>query len=654
MAPEMIALRQSHAASAPVETDLRAAICRAITAAQHYLLRIQHKDGHWRGELEGDTILESEYILTMHFIGRSDSDRVRKAANYIREKALSEGGWAIYKGGPPEVASSAKAYFVLKLLGDDMDAPHMRRAREAVCDLGGLDATNSFTRIYLAIFGQYPWERCPAVPPEIILLPRWSPINLYAMSSWTRGIVVPLSIIWAYRPHCPVPERANIRELLLDEPPKRAEAREFWTNFFKTTDATLKFIERRRWLPLRGRALKACEQWVVERFRRSDGLGAIFPPIINSIIALRCLGYDSNHPLTASQIRELERLGIEEGDTLRVAPCFSPVWDTALAMNALVESGLPSDHAAILEAAEWVLSHEVKEVGDWKVKNTQGQPGGWYFEYANEFYPDVDDTFQVLTSLSRVRFPDEEEEKRKCEAMDRAVRWVLTMQNKDGGWASFDHDCDDEFLTQIPFADHNAMIDPSTVDITGRGVEALSNLGFTREHPVVQKALAFLNKEQEPDGSWFGRWGCNYIYGTWLALCGSECIGEDMAEPRHQAAACWLRSIQNADGGWGELPLSYDDPGYKGQGPSTPSQTAWALMGLMATGDKSEGLRRGIQYLLNTQLPNGSWRDEFWTATGFPRVFYLRYHLYATYFPLLALGLYARRWDKSGQDIRQG
>ncbi len=628
---------------APVERDLPADVRGAISAAQGYLLRVQNKDGHWRGEIQGDTLLESEYILTMHFIGLSGSDRVRKAANHIREEALPEGGWAIYPGGPPELSSSAKAYFVLKLLGDEMDAPHMRKAREVICHLGGLDATNSFTRIYLAIFGQYPWERCPAVPPELILLPGWSPLNLYAMSSWTRGIVVPLSIIWAYRPHCPVPERASISELLPSRPPGSTYGRGFWTKFFRTTDATLKFIERRGWLPFRARALRACERWMVEHFRKSDGIGAIFPPIINSIIALRCLGYDNNHPLTFSQIRELEKLEVEDGDALRVAPCYSPVWDTALAMNALVESGLPHSHSALLEAAEWVLSHEVKEAGDWKVKNPHGRPGGWYFEYANEFYPDVDDTFQVLTSLNKVRFPGEQHEGRKREAMARALRWALTMQNKDGGWASFDRDCDREFLTLIPFADHNAMIDPSTVDITSRGVETLSNLGFTREHPVLQKALAFINKEQEPDGSWFGRWGCNYIYGTWLALHGLKCAGEDMAEPRYQSAGRWLRSIQNADGGWGELPRSYDDPRYKGQGPSTPSQTAWALMGLMAIGDEGENLRRGIQYLLDAQRPDGSWRDEFWTGTGFPKVFYLHYYLYATYFPLLALGLYMRR-----------
>jgi squalene-hopene/tetraprenyl-beta-curcumene cyclase len=636
-------LNQNQAKPALAEKNLENQVRRAIQAAQDYLLQIQHQDGHWCGELEGDTILESEYILTMHFIGRSDSDRVRKAANYIRRKALPEGGWAIYEGGPPEVSASAKAYLVLKLAGDSADAPHMKRARAVIRNLGGLDATNSFTRIYLAIFGQYPWERCPAVPPEIILLPRSVPINLYEMSSWTRGIVVPLAVIWAIKPYSPVPASASIKELMLENPPRVYKRRGFWKSFFKTTDATLKLVERRGWSPSREKALKACEQWMIEHFEKSDGIGAIFPPIINSIIALRCLGYENEHPLTASQIRELEKLEIEEGDALRVAPCFSPVWDTALALNAMVESGLPADHPRMLEAAKWILDREVKEEGDWKEKNPEGQPGGWYFEYANEFYPDVDDTFQVLTSLSKVRFPDERDELRKREAMERALRWTLTMQNKDGGWASFDKDCDEQFLTQIPFADHNAMIDPSSSDITGRGLETFSALGFSRDHSVVQKALAYIAKEQERDGTWFGRWGCNYIYGTWLALHGLKQMGEDMWEAQYQAAGCWLRSIQNADGGWGESPRSYDDPDLKGQGISTPSQSAWALMGLIATGDDSDGLHRGVEYLLDKQRKDGSWVDESWTGTGFPTVFYLRYHLYAVYFPLLALGMYAKR-----------
>ena len=636
--------RQSELKGAPAQQGLLAGVCRAIQGAQDYLLRAQGADGHWCGELEGDSILESEYILTMHSLGLGEDRRVRKAANYIRQKSLPEGGWAIYPGGQPEVSSSVKAYFVLKLLGDKADSPHMRKARDAICDLGGLEAVNCFTRIYLATFGQYPWERCPSVPPEIILLPTWFPINIYEISAWSRCIIVPLAVISAHKPLYPVPGGVSLSELWLDRPFQLSPRHGFWRRFFHATDAPLKLLENRRWLPWRAKALKACEQWMVEHFRNSDGVGAIFPPIVNSIIALRCLGYDSDHPLTRSQIRELEKLEIQDGDTLRVAPCFSPVWDTALAATALVDSGLPVNHPALHKAAEWLLNKEVKEFGDWKVKNPEGQPGGWCFEYANPFYPDVDDTFQVLTGLHKIRFTDETSERLKHSAMNRALHWALTMQNKDGGWASFDRGCDKQFLTQIPFADHNAMIDPSTADVTGRGLEALAALGFRREHPVVQKALAFLAREQEKDGSWFGRWGCNYIYGTWLALRGLGCVGVDLAEGRFQAGAQWLRAVQNADGGWGELPRSYEDPAFKGRGPSTPSQTAWALMALMATGDyESPSVLRGIQHLIDTQGDEGSWRDEYWTGTGFPRVFYLRYHLYATYFPLLTLGQFKQQ-----------
>ena len=638
--------RQYLAKPALADHKLEPDVRRAIASAQAYLWHIQHADGHWCGELEGDTILESEYILTMYFLGRMNSRKVSMAGNYIRQRQLPEGGWAIYEGGPAEVSASVKAYFVLKMLGDSPDAPHMRKARDVIRQLGGLDATNSFTRIYLAIFGQYPWQRCPAVPPEIILLPLSAPINLYEMSSWSRGIVVPLAVIWASKPACPVPPSASIQELMIDNPPTTNARRGFWKTFFKTTDATLKLIERRGWQPSREKALKACEQWMLDHFEKSDGIGAIFPPIINSIIALRCLGYPGDHALVEAQVRELEKLEIEEGDTLRVAPCYSPVWDTALSLNALLESGVPSDHPDVLKAAEWILDKEVREVGDWKVKNPEGEPGGWYFEYANEFYPDVDDTFQVLTTLSKVRFSDAGRERRKRAVMERALKWTLTMQNKDGGWASFDKDCDEQFLTQIPFADHNAMIDPSTVDITGRGIEMLANLGFKTNHPVVQRAMAYVAREQERDGTWFGRWGVNYIYGTWLVLNGLKTIGEDMLEPKYQAAGCWLRAIQNADGGWGESPQSYDDPSLKGQGPSTPSQTAWALMALMATGDDSDGLHRGIEYLVKQQFKDGAWKDQYWTGTGFPTVFYLRYHLYAVYFPLLALGMYAKKYFK--------
>ena len=638
------AVKAQKEATAPhVGAGIESRVLRAVTEAQEYLIRIQNNDGHWCGELEGDTILESEYILTMHFIGRLHERRTLKAARYLVEKSLPDGGWAIYPGGPPDVSASAKAYFVLKLLGHDLNRSYMSKARRAILNLGGLGATNSFTRTYFAIFGQVPWECCAAVPPELILLPKWFPINLYEMSAWTRAIVVPLSVIWAYKPSCAVPETAGIRELWVGSRPHPQYPPGLWSGLFRVIDSSLRFVERHRMLPLRRRALKACEEWMLQHFQNSDGIGAIFPPIINSIIALRCLGYDLDHPATRAQIHELERLEIEERDTLRVAPCFSPVWDTALTMVSLVGSGFEPEHPALCKAAEWLLQREVRAMGDWVVKNPKGEPGGWYFEYRNEFYPDVDDTFQVVTALSSMRFPEGSSEARKSAAIGRALGWVLSMQNKDGGWASFDRDCNRDFLTRIPFADHNAMTDPSTSDITGRGLETLASAGYLRQHLAARNAVKFLYRQQEEDGTWYGRWGCNYIYGSWLALRGLECSGEDMKQERAQAAVRWFRKVQNRDGGWGESPQSYNDPALKGQGPSTAAQTAWALLGLMAAGDfRSDNVRRGIEYLLAKQEEDGSWRDEHWTATGFPKVFYLRYHLYATYFPLLALGRFLR------------
>ncbi|HSP05840.1 MAG TPA: squalene--hopene cyclase [Acidobacteriota bacterium] len=621
------------------QPDLSSEVSDAVAAAQGFLRRIQKADGHWCGPLEGDTILESEYILAMYYLGAENDNGIRKAGNRIRHLMLPDGGWNIYPGGDPDPSASVKAYFVLKLLGDDPEAPHMRKSREVIRELGGLSAINSFTRIYLAIFGQYPWEKCPAVPPEIILLPNWFPVNYHELSAWSRGIVIPLSIIWAKKPLCKVPERAAIGELWTTQSPAAPE-RGFWRRFFRMTDAVLRFLERRKWHPLRERALQVCENWMLRHFQKSDGIGAIFPPIVNSIIALHAMGYDKDSGIVRSQVQELEKLKAEDANTVRLSPCYSPVWDTALTITAMAASGIPATDPDLGRAAGWVLEKEVKEIGDWKVKNPEGNPGGWYFEYANEFYPDVDDTFQVLIALSRVRLAGAAE-KPKQEAAQRALQWLFTMQNRDGGWGSFDRNCDRHFLTCVPFADHNAMIDPSTSDLTARGLEALSASGVPRNHPRVRKAIAFLLGQQERDGTWFGRWGCNYIYGTWLALRGLRCVGEDMSLPRYQKAAEWLRRMQNEDGGWGELPRSSENPEVKGRGPSTPSQTSWALMALMSSGDReSASMLRGVEYLLKNQFEDGSWRDDYWTGTGFPTVFYLRYHLYAVYFPLQALGIY--------------
>ncbi len=629
------------------ENDLQ----RILQKAQEYLLGIQKSDGHWCAELEGDTILESEYILTMLFIGRLSDHRVQKAAECIRRCQLPGGGWATYSGGPPEVSQSAKAYFVLKLAGDSPDAPHMQKARRVICDLGGLDACNSFTRIYFAVFGQYPWDKCPAVPPELILLPKWFPLNIYAMSSWSRGIVVPLSVIWAKKASCPVPGNAGIQELWLRRPTNCSMQRGFWAAFFRKVDWCLRFYERYKpWSFWRRHALVACEKWMVEHFKNSNGIGAIFPPIINSIIALRCLGYDNEHPLTKSQIRELENLEIEEDEILKIAPCYSPVWDTAISFSALVESGVSTQHPALVKSAHWLMEKEVKVEGDWKIKNSEGKPGGWFFEYSNPLYPDIDDTAQVITSLSQFQYPDRRRNQELRGTLHRALEWTLSMQNKNGGWASFDKGCDMQLLVKVPFADHNAMIDPSTADITGRVLEAISKMGLNRENDEVQRAIRFILKEQKPEGPWFGRWGCNYIYGTWLVLRGLRCIGEDMRQPYVRRAVSWLKSVQNPDGGWGESMASYDNPSLKGKGVSTPSQTAWALMGLMAAGEiESDVIDRGFQYLMDQQEEDGSWEDQSWTGTGFPRVFYLKYHLYATYFPLMALGIYQQNGNGKGK-----
>jgi squalene-hopene/tetraprenyl-beta-curcumene cyclase len=631
----------------------RTAVRNAVEAAQRYLLSIQAPDGHWCGELEGDTILESEYALTLHFLGRTGDATFQKLAEHLRRRQLPGGGWAIYEGGPAEVSSSVKAYFVLKLAGDDPRAPHMARAREVILALGGIEACNSFTRIYLAIFGQCSWDDCPAVPPEIVLLPDSAVFNIYKMSSWSRGIVVPLSVIWASKPSCPVPDSAAISELHVPRDPDapaaapqgavRSRRERTWRRFFTAVDATLKRLENAGVTPLRKKALAACEAWIHERLELSDGLGAIFPPIINTILAFRCLGYAADDPRVLAQVHELEKLSIEVDGAIHLQPCTSPVWDTALAIVALSDSGTPADDPALLNGARWLLDREVKSVGDWKKACPEAEPGGWYFEYANEWYPDNDDTAEVLTALARVRFPGEAEDLARQGAVARGQAWMLAMQNKDGGWGAFDKDCDNEVLTFIPFADHNAMIDPSCEDITGRVLEALHGLGLHAGDPAVRRAANFLERKQCLDGTWYGRWGCNYIYGSWLALRGLLHAGHDLRERRFQKTAEWLRTHQNPDGGWGELPASYDDPRVKGCGPSTPSQTAWALMALFATGDRdSDPVRRGVEYLLARQAYDGSWTDEYWTGTGFPKVFYLRYHLYATYFPLWALSLYAR------------
>ncbi|MGZ4830357.1 MAG: squalene--hopene cyclase, partial [Candidatus Angelobacter sp.] len=540
--------------------------------------------------------------------------------------------------------------------GYKQDHPVLERARTRILELGGATECNTFTKIYLCFLGQYDWEAVPAIPPEIVLFPNWFWFNLYEISSWSRAILVPLSVAFARKPFKKVPAEMGIDELFVGGRHgnhlhlKWAAKKISWRNFFLVLNRVVHFCERFHIRPLRYLALKKAERWMLERFEKSDGLGAIYPGILNSIVALRCLGYSTDDPQVIRALSEFEKLGIEEPGvpdhmepTFRMQPCLSPVWDTAYAIFALGESGVPKDDPRMLKAADWILSKEVRTKGDWAVKVPNVEPGGWYFEFNNEFYPDVDDSAMVLLGLDKVENPRERYQHEVCQ---RAIDWIFAMQCKNGGWASFDKDNTRMVFQNIPFADHNAMLDPPTVDITGRVLEMLAAYGISGDDKRVKKAIKFILSEQEPDGSWFGRWGVNYIYGTMLVLRGLQAVGVDHHEPYVQQGAEWLRMVQNSDGGWGESCGSYDDATTRGIGPSTPSQTAWAIMGLLAAGDtRSESVQRGILYLLETQRPDGHWDEDQYTGTGFPRVFYLAYHLYRDYFPLVALSAYSREFS---------
>jgi squalene-hopene/tetraprenyl-beta-curcumene cyclase len=631
----------------------------AIRAARRALLDRQKDDGHWVGELQGDTILESEWILLMAFLGRERDDRVRRAANYILTHQQVEGGWSNYPGGQPDLSVSVKAYLALKIAGEPADAAHMQRAVDVIRSLGGAAGCNSFTKFYLALLGQFPYDNCATVPPELVLLPRWFYFNIYAMSSWSRTIFVPLSIVSAYRPVRRLPDEMGIRELFLDPPDTPtwpchlSRKRLSWTNVFLLVDWCMKKAERWRLTPLRGRAVRKAAAWMRERFADSDGLGAIFPPMIYTVIALKCLGVPEDSDEFRWAMQQLDDLMIPEDDTLRLQPCVSPVWDTALTLIGLTDAGVLPSAEVIKRAVDWLLAKEVRRPGDWSLANPRLESGGWFFEYRNGFYPDVDDTAMVLMALARcatqgdagavgINYQTDPATPSRHEAIDRGLNWLLGMQNRDGGWAAFDRDIDRKLLERVPFADHNAMLDPSCPDITARVLEALGHFGYTLHHPRVQQALDFLRRTQESHGGWPGRWGVNYLYGTWQVLQGLARIGLPAEDPMVRRAADWLKSVQQLGGCWGESCRSYDDPSLAGVGTPTASQTAWALLGLIAAGmaDCPEA-RAGVEWLLQAQQADGTWAEETFTGTGFPKVFYLKYHYYALYFPLMALSRYA-------------
>lgn len=643
---QAVLLRQG--AIGPVEID------EAIGRSRQYLLGLQHQEGgYWVGEVESNSTITSEYIYLMHFMGTVDDLRQRKMVHYLRDTQLPDGGWNIYYGAPGDLSTTLEAYAAMKLAGENPDSRHMRLAREFALGHGGVENARVFTKIFFALLGTYPWDQCPALPPELMLLPAGFPLNIYEMSSWARSTVVPLLVLWHYKPVIEGGAGFSLEELRIS--PQRSAgskagrpaALDRWGKVFLLSDRILKFYEKKPLAALRRKALRLAEQWILDHQDPSGDWGGIMPAMMNSLMALKCLGYPLSHPSVRKGLEAVHRFAIEDARTLRLQSCVSPVWDTANTCLALLESDLEADHPALEKARQWLWTKQARVKGDWAVKNPEAEPGGWFFEFENRYYPDVDDTLAVLKVLNHgCSRPDH------AEAWHRGFQWLLSMQSRNGGWGAFDVDNEQEIWNRIPFADHKSMLDPPTSDLTGRVLEFLGSAGYRHDFPAARRGIAFLESQQEPDGSWFGRWGVNYLYGTWCALCGLKAIGYPMDAPRVRRAVHWLMGCQNPDGGWGESCFSYDDPRYKGKGKSTASQTAWALMGLVAAGEAaSEAADRGAAFLVRTQNERGSWDEEEFTGTGFPRFFYLRYHMYRDYFPLMALSRYRRaRWDAGGRE----
>ncbi len=650
----------------PMET-----VSAGIDRSVEWLLGQQDEQGYWCGELEADAMLEADYIFMHTLLGTGDRGKMERCINEILRHQNADGGWSQYPGGPSNVNYGVKCYLALKLMGWKADHPLLVKARENILSLGGVTECNTFTKIYLCALGQYDYDAVPAVPPEMILFPDWFYFNIYEISAWSRAILVPLSVIYANKPFKKIPAEQGIDELFKGGRANcdlhlRWDRKHIfsWRNFFLFTDRVAHLAERVHIRPLRKRALKKAEQWMLEHFEKSDGLGAIYPAMLNAIVALRCLGYTKDDPQFIRAMDEFERLGIDcpNGEldyptpTFRMQPCLSPVWDTAQVLSTLGEVGIPRTDPRLLKAADWLLSKEIRYKGDWSHNVKIEDASCWCFFYNNDHQPDCDDTAEVLLALQAV---DNPRERYQYEATQRAIEWLFAMQCKNGGWASFDKDNTKKIFESIPFADHNAMIDPPTVDITGRILEMLASYGYTSREKRVEKAMQFILKEQESDGSWFGRWGVNYLYGTFLVLRGLEAMGYSYLEAPVQQAAEWIRMVQNSDGGWGETCGTYDDPDQRGIGPSTPSQTSWALLGLLAANDtRSDSVAKGVRWLIERQHEDGSWDElmpgrngeSYYTGTGFPRVFYLGYHLYKQYFPLLALTTYRKALERGERE----
>ncbi|MET9296543.1 squalene--hopene cyclase [Streptomyces sp. NPDC003077] len=637
------ATAETTASSPSVPQDTDAAARRATERATDFLLSLQDDAGWWKGDLETNVTMDAEDLLLRQFLGIQDPRTTEAAARHIRGEQRADGTWATFYGGPGELSATVEAYIALRLAGDAPDAPHMAAASAWVREQGGIAAARVFTRIWLALFGWWKWEDLPEMPPELIFFPKWFPLGVYSFASWARQTIVPLTIVGAKRPVRPAPFAVD--ELHADpahpNPPRPLAPATTWDGVFQRLDKVLHHYRKVAVPGLRRAAIRAAERWIVQRQENDGCFGGIQPPAVYSIIALHLLGYDLKHPVLRAGLESLDRFAVWREESPGGAPvrmveaCQSPVWDTCLATIALADAGLPTDHPKLVKAADWMLAEEVTKPGDWAVRRPGLAPGGWAFEFENDNYPDIDDTAEVVLALRRVEHPDPD---RVDAVVRRAARWTAGMQSKNGAWGAFDADNTSPFPNRLPFCDFGEVIDPPSADVTAHVVEMLADLGLAH-HPRTRRGIAWLLAEQEADGSWFGRWGTNYVYGTGSVLPALAAAGIPGSHAAVRRAVGWLERVQNEDGGWGEDQRSYKDRRWHARGASTPSQTAWALMGLLAAGERNgEAVRRGVRWLVENQLPDGSWDEPYFTGTGFPWDFSINYHLYRQVFPLTALG----------------
>ena len=665
--------------------DLGSRVREALARTQARFFQTQRAEGYWLGELESNPTMEAEHVMLARFMGSDEGGRIPRVAEDIRRRQSPDGSWRMYYGAPGDLSTSIECYFALKLAGDAADAPHMARAREFIVAAGGVPKARVFTKIWLALFGQWDWSATPSMPPEMMLLPKWAPLNIHRFASWARATIVPMTIILTLNPTRPPRPEEGIAELY---PGGRAN---YTLSRWKTSpfslqggallaDRLLRLYRRLPFTPGRKMALRAAEDWIIAHQEADGSWGGIQPPWAYSLIALSALGHPLDHPAIAKGMRGFRgewSVPSDDGAALRVQACLSPVWDTCLAMTGLLDSGVPPDHPSIRRAARWLLDREVRVKGDWAVQRPRLEPSGWAFEFHNDHYPDIDDSAIIVMDLARTRLEDEAGEDARAAAMRRAAAWLEGMQSSNGGWAAFDRNNAARYLASIPFADFGELLDPPSADVTAHVLEMCGRLGYGRDHPAVRRGLAYVWREQERDGAWFGRWGVNYIYGTGAVLPALEALGEDMRQPRARKAVEWLLARQNADGGWGETCASYVDPSLRGRGESAASQTSWALIALIAAGEtEGEAVRRGVEFLLDRQRVDGEWDEPQFTGCGFPgygpgdrpgerkpsnaqgaelsAAFMIKYHLYRNYFPLWALGRYAERTGMIGRGRRGG